>query len=493
MSFLFKSLKDNKVYVVIFALLFIFFILAPMSGDDYRWAFQYLTFKDQGDLLSYVPIMYKGTNGRIIGNALEFFLINYPILASIIKSTVMLGIVYAFSKITKIKKPIAISLVALLIFLPPVSVFRQAIIWSAGFYNYTVPILLLMTIYLIIVGRRKNKYIYSILFLLSVAVSLFAENITLINLVLIFTYGAAQLLLYRRVDSRILVSAAGLLLGALLMFGSPVYLDIASGSDGYREVSTMSADILNQLAVSANKISIYLIFNMLHLYTILLIAFGALLYKSKNKNTNHSANLIISAISLALLWFVSGLQSGNGLKTGYMITLITWLFFILFLAGLFNCITKITINKTAKTEIIGFTTAGILYVAPFLLVSPFGPRNFYITYIFIAMSIVSSLRLIFYRVKFPPIDKRTVYVFVAIITAILIGFMALLRITYSDNEKQIKKQLSEGKTTVYIKSYSIGGLVHDSQSAEKQAPYIIKKYCTYENCNDDMKIKIIYQ
>ena len=494
MSVLSKFLRDNKVYVVIWTLLFILFILAPMSGDDFFKADTYLALKDQGNILSAITGSYQSLNGRIAGNSLVFFLINYPVLSSIFKSSIMVGIVYALCKITKIKNPAAISLVALLVCLPPPNIFRQAIVWSAGFYNYTVPILLLMLIYLIMNSRRKNRYIHITLFLLSLIASLFSENVTFVTLGLFCVYGATMLILRKRTDIKIIISGLGFLLGALIMFSSPVYIRVAAGADGYRAISALGTGFVGRLAENAYDLSRFLIFDMLYLYIILFAAIASIyLYNSKVSKTTKNAGLITSGMSLILLWFLSGLQIGNGQKSQYLITFITGLFFIAFIGGLLNYTRKIKNIGQYNGMIIGCIALAILYVTPFLLVTPFGPRNFYISYVLIVMSIITALRLVWINHGGIRLNPRAAYLIAGTIAVIIIGLMGIIRTVYVMNENDIVKQLNEGKTTLYVQSYPIPGLIHDGQSSRKQAPYFTRRYCVYPNCKSSSEIEIIYK
>jgi len=494
MSFLFKFLRDNKVYVVIWALLFIFFILAPMSGDDYVWSFDYLRSGDPGRMFSPISWMYESINGRVVGNALEFFLVSYPLLSSIVRSSIMIGIVYAFCKITKIKNPVVTSLVALLVCLPPPNIFRQAIVWSAGFYNYTVPILLLMLIYLIIASRRKNQYIHITLFLLSLIASLFSENVTLVTLGLFCVYGATKLILRKRADIKIIISGLGFLFGALIMFSSPIYIRVAAGADGYRTLSVAGAGFFSRLAENAHDLSGYLVFDMLYLY-IILFAVITLFYirNLKKRKPEKNSSLVISGMSLILLMFIEGLQKDNGRLSQYLMTFITWVFFAAFIMGLLNYVRKIAISKQYRYMIIGSVTVAILYVMPFLLVTPFGPRNFYITYILILISIIIALKMSLRNRNLFRINHRVVYVAASIIAAIIIGFMAIIRIVYENNESKFIKQVNEGKTTIYLQSYPIAGLIHDGQSSKKQTPYYLRRFCVNPICKNNSDIEIIYK
>ena len=494
MSSFFKFLRNNKIYVVVWVLIFVFFILAPMSGDDYNWSFNYFRISDPGSMLSPIPWMHQSTNGRIIGNALEFFLVSYPILSAIVKSSIMVGILYTFCKITKIKNPIAISLVALLVYLPPVNIFRQAIVWSAGFYNYTVPILLLMLIYLIINTNQKNKYINIILFVLSIMASLFSENVTIVTLGLFCIYGIVKFILHKRINRKIIISVIGLLFGTILMFSSPVYVRVIAGADGYRSLSVPGVNFISRLAENAHDLSSYLVFDILHLYTILFAVIASIyLYNLKINKDTKNISLIISGMSLTLLWFIKGLQNNNGQMSQYLITFITWVSFAALIVCLLNYISKVAITRHYRHMIIGCVIIGILYATPFLLVTPFGPRNFYITYILIIMSIIIALRLVVIDYNHIRLNHKTIYIIAGIIATTVIGLMGINRITYAVNENEAIKQLNEGKTKIYLKSYPIPSLIHDSQSSKKQAPYFVRRYCVYPKCTINGEIEIIYK
>ena len=218
-----KTTIKRFVPVLLFLLLLTF--LFPYTGDDWTWG------SKVG--LELLGKWFDNYNGRYVGNIIVILLTRSRILRTIVMTSTIFGILYLSFKIVNKEKP-ELFFVGLALFLAMHKfVFRQAIVWTSGFTNYTISIFLtLIYIYInkdLITKNKSNKsFLYCLLITIFGFISaLFIENITIYNtalalLIIIYSYKK-----YKKVSNIDISYLIGSVAGMILMFSNSVYSNIA--------------------------------------------------------------------------------------------------------------------------------------------------------------------------------------------------------------------------------------------------------------------------
>ena len=125
--------KQNLFYAVMFVVLFFLCWLFPYSGDDWAWGSQIG--------LDRLDTWFDNYSGRYFGNLIVLALTRSNFLKTVVMSLCIGGIIILVNEITNRQK-CGLGLIALILVFMPVMLLRQAVVWTAGFSNYTTSIFL---------------------------------------------------------------------------------------------------------------------------------------------------------------------------------------------------------------------------------------------------------------------------------------------------------------------------------------------------------------
>lgn len=383
------------------ALAFLFLCsLFPPLGDDFnRLRTLFMPYSERWTTFLQT---YQTLNGRLLGNFLSLFFIAKPLqlLAKLATFSALLACFFALFR----QKSTPFVTLALLLFLPR-PIFREAVAWNAGFFNYApnlAIILFLCTRYARPQDRPFSMAEALTVFLCAYSACLFTENVSL--------YLAVMPLLawffFRRPFKNYLPGLIGGLLGNLILFSSPVYHTIAQGSDGYRSLPHQG--LVHVLNINGPVFAkFFLPIGLLYLFALLLLAH----YRHHRKPW--------TLLSLFLLFFLYICRKAP-LPYGY--TLIgQCLFFLSLLPVLY----PLTHHRLALFALFSLG-AGML---PLLIVQPIGARNF------LFAQVMEWLLLFTLYYSLPPLShpKRR-FLFAVVLLLILVQMGTLLR-AYARNRR----------------------------------------------------------
>ncbi|HBM98140.1 MAG TPA: hypothetical protein DD413_01805, partial [Ruminococcus sp.] len=177
-------------YAIIFVLLFLLCLLFPYSGDDWAWGSQIG--------IDRLNKWFDNYSGRYFGNLIVLALTRSNLLKAVTMSFCLTGIIVIVNKLTGKQKNGVFIISTVLLFMP-VTLLRQAVVWTSGFANYTTSIFLTL-IYICYVNniydteKPKNSVIAALpLAVLGFANTLIVEHLTIYNVllaiyVIIFTF-----------------------------------------------------------------------------------------------------------------------------------------------------------------------------------------------------------------------------------------------------------------------------------------------------------------
>lgn len=332
-----KRTAKLSFYIIIFIIFGLIGMWMPLLGDDLHWGTYFgSNYFPQGIFLKY--------DGRYLGDLLVITMTKFKPIAFLGYGTFMTAIVYLIQRIREeIKAPKAIglmsaSLATILIFLTPNAIFKQILGWHAGFANY-VPSLVfpLFMLYLVLKNYDNKDVLYYrtstyLIFFASIFAQFFAEHVTILN---VFNTILVWLFFRKHFGDHfkkvLNFILAGNFIGAFLMFINGAYIKILFGTDSYRSLKGSSN---SDTMFNYMRLQFTPKHLMLLAAAILIFSVVVIIYSLKVKNTK----LKIANFSLLL--------------------------------------------------------SGFVVVAPFLVVSPFGSRCMFATYMFFVTILVINVDLL---------------------------------------------------------------------------------------------------
>ncbi|QIM19309.1 hypothetical protein G7066_13355 [Leucobacter coleopterorum] len=228
-----KNPRKLYLYLGMYAFLFVFFMLTVYSGDDFSRMSNLARARVGGpDFFGFVEGFYTSLNGRILGNSMHFAFLEPSVLNALVRAAISLGIVWAITRLARVRYLPAIPVILMFSIVPSVPILRQAITWSAGYYNYAVPVFLALLL-VVLLRDLRGRWRAAAILPLSVAACLYMETVT-VALVVAAVGLTVLRLVQRRFSFAEAAFLAGAIVGAVLMFGSPGYRKVLSGEDAYR-------------------------------------------------------------------------------------------------------------------------------------------------------------------------------------------------------------------------------------------------------------------
>ena len=427
-----------------YGLLFIYLALVcinvPLISDDFEFADLALT--SPRDLFSYV--LYYG-NGRLMGNLTGVFLVNYPILCAFIKAATFCGIIYLLPRVITVplrNRTFIAALVPFLVLGANPDIMGQVFTWTSGWANFVPPILIgLFCFYVIRSQSRFSFKAASVIVVLGFLGQLYVEHATAIQIL----SAGCLLFYYHKQGCKVKIGytlcwlVAGIC-GAALMLVIPkiFYLEV-NRTTGYRTfhiidfVSHISSAVLFVLSTFEQCTALLAVFSV----------FGFLVNKKKTL-----VSILKKAIYLlvpAFLFICPHLNLAGGI-----LTLAKHGSALVYIAVLLLD-TLLIKDKHQKLSIIWLYTMAVIATAPFLVITPFGERCMYLSYILLCIAALIGVE---YGLENSMVHTKLLqYVFhgaTAVICIILA--VSLVKIHHYDNvrDSHIRQQITEGKSKITV-------------------------------------------
>lgn len=263
-----RFIKEKYIYIFIFIIFLIINYFVPVGGDDWEISSWY----DIGGIFTLFIksiVIWKTYNGRILNNFFDMFLGKYPLVWAISSALITTLTIYYLLKLLKNNNKKSSIIITLLLFLSISTDLRREIqLHKIGNISYAIPaFLIFLLIFYILEKSKKEKNIkgnYKILIFLGLCACLFIENLT-IGIIgvccLIIFY---DLVFQKELNKPALFALIGCLIGALIMFTSPGFLNrYDSSTAGLTTIELLQKNfwmVLNQITL--NQILIYFIYSI---------------------------------------------------------------------------------------------------------------------------------------------------------------------------------------------------------------------------------------
>ena len=404
-------LKKYKKYIILFSMLLLLSFFFPFSCDDFYWGSKSLSFSTIKEIYNDLFL-----NGRWLGNFFAILISHNHLIKAFVISSVCALLIYIIDKHEKM----SLWIFLVLIFLMPINKFSQVIIWGSGFSNYMISTFLFISVYYLVkkyYKKTNSKWYEKIgLFIVTLLNSLVVENITVGTLMVLFVFNLIYFIKNKKVNVNLIIMFIGTIIGAVMMFIHPSYLNLLFGTtinDRYIPQSSRSLikTIKNNLFIQ--------MFNLLINSNILLngftmFVFSYLYLKKKIKNIK----VLISFYLLTIMIIIGCLFKFNI----YFMFVID----ILYLINYFYLIYMACKFEKSIWEIILLMVSVIL---PLVFIQPIGSRLFFLPYV---LQIILLFRILDYN---NVVIKD--YVWLKVFTLIL--YVLLLYINIENYRCEVKR------------------------------------------------------
>lgn len=478
-----KFIKDNWIWILSFIIVFLCSLVLPFSGDDFDWAMKSLS--DYGSLL-----VDSELNGRYVGNFLVIIITKNIVIRSLFTAGVLTGIAYFITK--EAKAPLFF--VWLLLILMPLPLLVQDVVWASGFANYAISTLLVIPLLLnfreIYLDKStwKRSIGTGVLLLLS---CFFVENVTIFILLVTIILNVIYVIRNKKVNKALLVMLCLVLLGTVLMFIQPAYHNVIKGDDFYRSlplglVGTIKKAIINYVFI----VHEYIAFDNVLL---LMIITGALYVHFKRGKTDLSRrqksflkiSFYYSFGFLAYAFLNLYIEDFSALSKSfipYLNASLCTLYIALLIAQIIVSFYK---TKTLIKLLLPLLCI-VGLVAPLLLVTPLGPRNFFVVYILEVIEALYILNEIGFDYK-----KVRALGFIVIAVMVLYYVCIYAKISYVNLQRNnYVKEISNNtdNTEVTVPLVPFNEFVHYDNFSDKMAR---PKYNRWSGVRDDFTYKFV--
>lgn len=408
-----RTRQLNRKYVILLLLVLFAFTLwiswgFPPTGDDWnRLVFKKRTLEGFVDL---VKNHYETLNGRVLGNILSYVLIKPPIVRYLAKAVSILALTVLAAKLSRIKRPIAFLLGFFFVMTAPRLIFVQVYSWSSGFFNYVPPMIGVLFIFVQMMplfDRKpmKDGALRSVgYFFLGICTCLFVEHVTLFTAVLSIAILALQIAQAKKPAISAIAFSLGTALGTVIMFASPIYRKILFADDSYRTVPKTGGDFIDILLQNYRSFSRYLLFeNPVFFLIVCVVCIFALHHVRKRGALARVMQIWFGIVpTLVILtrvflkdvfnFSLANMQRYYFLPVAFDFLLHLLTFACLIFTGLF-VIRKVSIRRQYVFLLLSIP----VIVAPLFVVRPVLARNYYASYLFLALAILLLVREILHR------------------------------------------------------------------------------------------------
>lgn len=405
-----EVLKKNRSLLIGIVAVFFLSLLFPYTGDDLQWSLTELSWNSFWALTK-SPMV----NGRYLGNLFVIVMTKNIFVRGIIISLVLGGIVYLIKKETEAPY----ILIWAMLILMPVAVWTQSIVWTSGFTNYVISTLFLLGILLLLRRNYLSKPNFlSIMsnFALVFLGSFFIENMTVFLVIVTSILNVVYFIKHKEINVALLGTLLASVLGTVLMFIQPAYHNVFTGEDTYRSFGNgIGGLIIRCFANYVFWVHRFTAFENVALITSITVLLAY--YYHKNKSTYQRIQKQVLSLSFYVSFafiiyiFLSriNLEWSQGLEhMKYVNATITSFYFI----TLFTQIILLFRNKKCFGKILIPLIVIVGLLAPLAIVSPIGPRNFFMIYVF-------EMVEVFYILKETGIDWERYKKYVSILLSIV--------------------------------------------------------------------------
>lgn len=453
-----KNWKLYLFYTFIFVFLFILSYYFPYSNDDWVWGSKIGIERFENG--------FKDYNGRYLGNTLVLVLTRSNLLKSLFMTITYFGIGYLIKKIVNKNNNGIMIFSILMLFLINRCVFRETIVNTSGFINYSFNMFLVLIFIAYIkdvfkkVNFKEKWYNLILLFILGLSSTLFMEHITTYLLALCIALCVYSYIKYKKIPKSYLIYFAGVIIGSIIMFSNGAYMHVVKGDDFYRTVTTKQSMIVTMARNYFNKIQNNAF--SLNLITNLVVSILMIILTCKfidNNKISKWKKYFLELLNLISIFYSVFLIVGNYFDfdivtgsshyfVGFMTAIYCLALLLIILLIFFD--KKNYFDKVVGYKLLFYMGSVVTVLAPLLVLTPVGHRCSLPALIFYIL-FASELYNLLIKDKNGNMSK----VLFVVLIIVLSSYLHIYHSVYlSNNERYeiVKKQVDDGMNPIYIRS-----------------------------------------
>lgn len=444
-----QSYAYKKYHICLsFLSLYLVFFLTPTTHDDWYY--------ESGNTLHHlltvsVPKWYQALNGRILGNSMVSITSANRPLRALVQALLVLGIWIFAVKLVRACKGADLLLFTGILLLPA-QIYAQTYGWASGFFNYVPEVFLtLAMLYLFLSSQKKKHHLPFCVPALGLAlcVQLFAENVTVMNMLIGCSLLVAGIVLHKKRFMILPAAGIGFLLGGAVMFFSPAY----RSSSYYSASSNSLLDTIleNYPTVSFFTLGYHYLATLLLTVSLLFLIAKAQKYQGKIIGTVLSILLLLCQCYFIAFHVI--LKDYLNLHGAILTNLIDFTVNVIYVLLVLFVIFQLIEDGRTRLTAAGMLVLAIAYAAPLLVVSPIGPRCFYSTYIYMFLGAFTVAQYAFA----PVLAGRqivTVETVISICAAALILLIQMKNyVVFIQRVQTIEQQMQYKSKTIALRQY----------------------------------------
>lgn len=396
--FLMTEDKYNKKIMVVLFLLFIFWIycayLFPYTGDDWAWG--------SSIGIRRLEAFFCNYNGRYAGNIAVLILTRSRLIKALTEALAIIAIcVLLCNNDLAITKVVTISA---LLMLMPRAMLRQSIVWTAGFSNYLLSIVLLFIFIRHFLCeneddiKQEKKYAIAVFAILAFVTGLFVEHSTLYQLLLSVFVVVSDRCRFKKFTYSSIGYNLGSIFATICMFSNGAYLSILNHTDTYKRFGS-NAGIINRvtknlLTVIGKEFTVNDI--VLNCSLVLVLMMFSLTKKTRVENQVEKRHVFMEILGLGLCTtpIIYKVLSYFGI---YDNSIISAFVTVLFVVGLLIYTVSAVEKGRLLNRLLFYIVSACIITMPLLVVAPIGSRCLFAAYVFQIAYIVELMGCIEFK------------------------------------------------------------------------------------------------
>lgn len=463
---------------VLFVLLFLLCRLFPVTGDDWFREALGASIHTPAGLLREVAVRWATINGRVLGNVLAYTAGSRPLVRDAMRTLFTLLLIDLLARTARLEGWQGVLLCAAGVLAVPREMFAQIYPWSAGFFNYVPPVVMLLACLVLTRavpegGRMEESPARgTALFLLGFGQQLFIENNTLCALCLSLALAVWYRLERRRLSPCLLAFFLGCALGAGLLFASPSYR-LISGTDGAYQSGLGGglAGLVSAARANLPEVARYFILDCPILYfglTILTLRLAVQLgRRAARMDWLLLAMLALGAMAMYWEWpAVTGAAA-------------VW--YLALAAAMWRWLP----DRASRAEAIFLWLGAAVAAGPLLFVNPIGPRCLFLSYVLMLAMAGILLR----APGRGPVPAAASGVAAVLTAAAVFAFYAHVYLPLYRTERVrtelLTAAVAAGEQEAVLPAYDHGGYLWDADNAKKMEQFY------YRSEPGDLKISFV--
>ncbi|QQE79062.1 DUF6056 family protein [Alicyclobacillus sp. SO9] len=447
-----QHLRKNLIILMIIVFLYYLYLAynTPLTWDDWTWG--------TSIGLARLHSGFHDYNGRYLGNLLELWITRNGIARILLMSGFATFLVLLTGKMTRRPKMVHYFLALLSLLSVPANMFAQTYGWAAGFSNY-IPAAVLTLVYLNIVKNVLDAEMPSYSKWLTVAViplgifsQLFVEHVTIYNVLASIVVIGYAWYKFKRVYALHLLYSLSAVVGAVIMFSNGAYAKIFHGHGTYRSVAmTQHVSLVSKMIHAAGHIYPLLLMNNILLNITMAVLAIVILSQVGTEGTRKSLQSILMFVLLAYPLYKVIIVDALGIQFfGLYAKEFEGLISAVFYLALLLTALLFVADKMTRIRLSFYLVSTVVLAAPFLVVTPFGPRCFLSSYTFFTLFAIESLAYIIELKQWQFSLKKPLLLAAITLMASYAYVFTFIGYTAHDRVSLIHQQVGQGKQTISV-------------------------------------------